>query len=293
MYSAFFSRSQSLLLLFASVFFGPVCAHAALELHSSRQSAYDLEICGLLKNTPPGETRYIHWADLRKLPTTKLRLEGEFVPGEQEVTVVFLSDLWSELPAGAGADVLLATCSDGYAAVYKRDFIAGYRPFLVLEINGQGPEKWPPAGLTFNPGPYVISISPVVVPAAADLLDASHKRPWGVNRIEVAVYAARFAPFYSGALAEPEAKVRAGRELWINSCYSCHQGPANAPGGTKSDRPFQVLVAYADYNPAYFRSYVRDPQKMMPGAKMAAHPHYTDAQLDELVAFITAAGKRP
>ena len=34
--------------------------------------------------------------------------------------------------------------------------------------------------------------------------------------------------------------------------------------------------------------FVRDPQKTMPGAKMEAHPHYTDTQLEALMAFITA-----
>ncbi len=265
---------------------GVAAARAAIEIHPVASSPYDLAITGLLEDVPSGETRFITWADLRKLPTSKLKLEGEFVPGEQEVTVVYVSDLWAALPLKEGADALLATCTDGYASVYKKEFIADYRPFVVLEINGKGPEQWPPAGLTFNPGPYVISVSPVIVPAVAGLLDASHKRPWGVSRIEVANYAARFAALYSGALENPAAKVADGREIWVNSCYSCHQGPVPELGGTKSDRPFQVLTAYAKYNPDYLKAYVRDPQKVMPGAKMAAHPHYTDEQLDALIAFL-------
>jgi cytochrome c2 len=51
------------------------------------------------------------------------------------------------------------------------------------------------------------------------------------------------------------------------------------------------LAAHAAFNQAYFRKYVREPRSVMPGAKMEAHPHYTDTQLDELIAFITADGK--
>ena len=260
----------------------------ALPLHSEKSSPLDLAVTGRLADVPAGEKRYVRWADLRALPTTKLRLDGEFVPGEQELTVVFLSDLWAALPAGAGADTLLATCDDGYASIYRTAFIADYRPFLVLEINGQGPEKWPPAGLNFNPGPYVISVSPRLVPAVATLLDAGHKKPWGVTTLELANFAERDRDSFSGRWAALSARAAAGREIWINSCASCHRGPVSTFGGTKSDRPFEVLAAHAAYNRDYFKKYVRAPTSLIAGAKMEAHPHYTDAQLDALIAFITA-----
>jgi hypothetical protein len=37
---------------------------------------------------------------------------------------------------------------------------------------------------------------------------------------------------------------------------------------------------------------VRNPKAMMAEALMEAHPHYTDAQLDDLIAFITADAKK-
>ena len=263
-------------------------ADAALPLHREKTSPYDLALVGRLAGVPEGEKRFVRWADLRALPTTRLRLDGEFVPGEQEVTVVLLSDLWKELPRGAGTDTLLATCDDGYASIYRAAFIADYRPFLVLEINGQGPEKWPPAGLTFNPGPFVISISPTVVPAVATLLDAGHKKPWAVTALELANFAERDRDSFSGRWASLSPRAIAGREIWINSCASCHRGPGSTFGGTKSDRPFEVLAAHAAYNADYFKKYVRAPTSLVASAKMEAHPHYTDAQLGELIAFITA-----
>ena len=258
----------------------------ALPLHAERASALDLALTGLLAGTDPGTTRYARWADLARLPRTTLRLTAEFAPGEQEVTAVFLADLWAALPVREGADSLLASCADGYAAVYDTAFIRDYRPFLILAINGQGPEKWPPAGLRFNPGPYVISVAAGVVPAVAQLMDAGHKRPWGVTTLELARLEHRFSTFSIGPWAGPSATVRQGRELWIHSCASCHRGPGDTFGGTKGERPFELLAAQARHAPDYFRRYITAPKGLVPAAKMEAHPHYTEAQLDALTAFV-------
>ena len=270
----------ALFLVFAAV------STQALELHATRTSPTDLSLTGLLTGVPAGESRYVRWADLAQLPSPKLKLTGEFGPGEQEVTVVFLTELWKSLPLGAGADTLLATCTDGYASVYRATFIASHRPFLILAINGQGPEKWPPPGLKFNPGPYVISVSADVAPAVAQLLDAGHKKPWGVSDLRVARYADAFAGLSTGSRAALSAPAIAGREIWVHSCASCHAGPPATFGGTKSDRPFDVLAAHARYNPTYFKRYIRDPKGFAPSAKMEPHPHYSDAQLDALIAFL-------
>jgi hypothetical protein len=263
-------------------------AAQALELRPQRGSPTDLAITGLLAGLPRGEARYVRWSDLRALPVVRLRLRDEFAPGDEEVTVLFLDDLWRALPRAAGADVLLATCSDGYASVYRRDFIARFRPFLILEIDGRGPAQWPPPGLTSNPGPYVISVAAGVAPAVATLLDANHKKPWGVVALEVASYAERFHDAYAGPWARLSVRGEAGRNIWINSCASCHAGPGKIFGGSKSGQAFPTLAALAAANPAFFRAYVRHPQALVPNAKMESHPHYTDAQLEALIAFITA-----
>ncbi len=267
-----------------------LAAAPSLRLARERTSPTDLAVTGRLVGVPAGETRFVRWADLARLPQRKLKLAGEFVPGEQEVTAVLLSDLWAALPRAAGADTLLATCTDGYAGVFRESFIREYRPFLILEINGRGPDTWPPPGLSFNPGPYVITIAAELAPAVASLLDAGHKRPWGVNAIEVAAYADRFSGALQGRWAELSPRAEAGRELWVNSCTSCHGGPGGAFGGTKGERPFETLALLAR-DPGWFRRYVRDPKRVDPAAKMEPHPHYSDAQLDALIAFINAEPK--
>jgi cytochrome c2 len=260
----------------------------ALDLHAERASPYDLALTGLLAGVEPGATRYARWADLHALPTTQLQVDGEFVKGPQTLTVVFLADVWKALPAAAGADTIFANCGDGYTAVYTAAFIAEYRPFLVLEIDGQGPENWPPPGLAFNPGPYVITVSADLVPSVAHFLDVEHKKPWAVTSLELGNFAAKYHGIYSGRWASLSPEADAGRQIWINSCASCHPGPAGTFGGTKAGRPFAVVAAYAGADPAFFRKYVRNPKSLVASARMEAHPHYTDEELAQLVAFITA-----
>ncbi len=269
----------------------PARRSAALGLHPTPSSPYDLAVSGNVAGVPAGGIGYLRWSDLRALPTSQIKLDGEFVKGTQTVTIVFLSDLWKALPVAPGSDTLLATCaSDGYAAIYTLDFMARYRPFVVLEINGQGPDKWPPPGLAYNPGPYVISVSADLAPAAAGFRDMPHKKPWGVTQVEVARSADRLSALYSGKWASLSPDAEKGREIWINSCASCHKDPEGKFGGTKSGKPFQVLAAYAAYDRAYFERYVHNPQAVVPTAKMEPHPWYTDAELRQLEAFVTAGG---
>jgi cytochrome c2 len=260
----------------------------ALDLHRDRSSAYDLALTGRLAGVPAGGTLYARWSDLRALPSTRLTVDGEFVKGPEELTVVFLADLWKALPVAPGADTLIATCTDGYASVYTAEFISAYRPFLVLEIDGKAPKEWPPKGLEFDPGPYVVTVSAGISPAVAKFRDVEHKKPWGVTTLEVASYSERFKAIYSGSWASLSAPARDGRDIWVNSCASCHEGPGGIFGGAKAARPFQVIAAYAGHDRPYFMKYVRDPKSLVPCANMEPHPHYTDTELSDLIAFITA-----
>jgi mono/diheme cytochrome c family protein len=273
---------------------GPVALGAgqsvALPLRSERGAPTDLEIRGMIAGQEPGGNRYARWSDLMALPTARLRISDEFRPGVQEVTVLFLSDLLSALPLSKGADVVFATCNDQYASVYRFDFIGRYRPFLVLEIDGLGPDRWPLTGMTYNPGPYAILVSPTVVPEAARLLDLAHKKPWGVVGIEVGRFSDAFKDIYTGKWGTLSTRAAEGREIWINSCASCHQGPGSTFGGSKSGQPFALLEAVAAGNPAFLKTYVRNPVSLNPAAKMEPHPYYSDPQLDAIIAFILAEG---
>jgi hypothetical protein len=264
-------------------------AHA-LDLHRGRSSPLDLAVTGRLVGVPAGETRYVSWSDLRAMHTERITVVGEFMPGPQVLTVLFLGELWRALPVGPGADTFLATCTDGYASVFTSEFIGRFRPFLVLEINGKGPGDWPHAGLSGDPGPYAITVSARLAPESAAYRDLEHEKPWGVTTLEVASYEERFRGIYSGAFTALSPKEKDGREIWVNSCASCHEGPPGTFGGTKSGRPFPVIAAYARYDRPFFENYVRDPKSMVPSAQMEPHPRYTDAEMAGLVAFIAGGG---
>jgi len=122
----------------------------------------------------------------------------------------------------------------------------------------------------------------------AGLLDPNHKKPWGVQTLELVKFADRFRGASTGKWARLSARAQDGREIWVNSCASCHVGPGDIFGGTKSGQPFVILQTLAQYQPDFFRLYVRDPKKANPMARMEAHAHYTDAQLAALIAFVTA-----
>jgi cytochrome c2 len=263
-------------------------ARAMLPLQTERTSRFDLEVTGTLVGAPDGARRYVRYADLCALPTTKLLLSDEFIQGRQEVTVVFLSDFWKAMPVPPDADCLLATCQDEYASVFRREFIAAYRPFFVLKINGAGPDQWSGHGPASDPGPYAITVSTPLVPAAGGFLSLEHKKPWGVVTVEFARYAEKFHDAYAGRWASLSTRAAAGRELWVNACASCHPGPGRTFSGTKSHQAFAILTAIARGDPALFRRYVRQPTSVSADAKMEEHGYFTDDQLQAIIAFITA-----
>ena len=265
---------------------------AALPLQPERSSPLDLELCGRLDGLSAGSTEFVRWEDLRALPTREIDLPDEFGKGPRKARILFLSDLLAALPQLPDADCLLATCKDGYASVYTHAFIQAYRPFLVLELDGLGPSRWPPPGLKYSPAPYAITVAYALVPEARSILDIGHKKPWGVIRLEVARFDLAFRGAFQGAWEHPTPGAAAGRTLWINSCASCHPGPEGTFGGTKSGMPFPAVTAIAAFAAPTFRQYVRDPRSVSASAKMEAHPHYSDAQLDQLIAFITAGTAR-
>ena len=71
----------------------PCLGGPALDLLPARSSPDDLAVSGLVAGLPEGAAGYVRWADLRSLPTVRLRITGEFGPGARELTVVYLDDL--------------------------------------------------------------------------------------------------------------------------------------------------------------------------------------------------------
>ena len=259
-----------------------------LPVAPGRGGPFDLNLSGSIEGLPAGGWGHLRRADLLALPATTLAVRDELGPRIQTVRAIFLSDLLARLPLRRGADLVLAECSDGYLSVYPLAFIRAYRPFLIVSVGGRGPADWPALGVPAGAGPYVIDVSTELVPAAARLRDLGHKQPWGVVALRVTTVADAFGALYRGRWAGLGAAAADGRDIWINSCASCHFGPDGATGGSKAGRPFAVVAAFAAAAPDFLRQYVRDPQSLMPGAKMEPHPYYSRRDLDDLIAFLTA-----
>jgi cytochrome c2 len=286
-------------LIFAAIAWGigvgatALSASTELTLHSARNSPQDLAVTGKLRGVPAGETRYVRWVDLRNLPAREMVMSDQLMPGKQTVLLIMLNEVLRALPTALDADGIIATCTDGYASIYTETFIGRYKPFLILELNGIKAEQWPPAGMAYNPGPYVIGVADEVVAGVGQLMDVGHKRPWGVNALEIVNYRERFRSLYGGNLQSASNEVNEGREIWINSCFSCHNIPNEKLGGVKGSRPIQIIAAQAIYNKDYFRTYVREPKKANPAATMEPHPHYSDEQLEALTAFLKQMTEQP
>jgi hypothetical protein len=264
----------------------PASSRATVPLLPGPGAPFDLPVAGMIAHIPKGAPMHVRRANLLELPAATVDVTGVFGTKARVARVVFLADLIDALPLAPAADLLIAECSDGYISVYPFSFIRRYRPFLVLEIEGRGPQAWPPPGLADNPGPYAIAVSDGIVPGASAVRDVAHKEPWGVVLLRFTSIAESFGGFFRGRWASPGPAERSGREIWIHSCASCHPGPVGVTGGTKSGRPFAVVEAFAASDTKFFKQYVRNPASLMPGAKMEPHPGYTDAELDELISFL-------
>lgn len=267
----------------------------AVELHQARASPTDLEVTGLLRGVAAGERRWVRWEDIRRLPSRTIESDGEFLKGRQVLRVVLLEDLLARLPLAPGFDTVVAVCSDGYAAAFDAQFRQAWKPFIVVEINGTGPNAWPLPGMPSDPGPYIVSVSDAVTPGVSGLLDVPHKQPWGTTELHFVREADAFRSLHEGDWRALSASAERGRTLWVNSCFSCHTGPADATGGTRSGRPFVVLQALARHAPDHFAAYVRNPRAFAPEARMTPHAHYTDAQMADIIDFVIAkpAGAAP
>lgn len=93
-------------------------------------------------------------------------------------------------------------------------------------------------------------------------------------------------PARTHAEALTESAIR-GKHLWEdNNCMGCHtlfgEGAYYAPELT------QVMERRGA---TFVRAQLKDPQKMYPGERKMTNYHFTDAQIDDLVAFLEWAGK--
>ena len=225
------------------------------------------------------------WAyeKLAALPSKTFTFDdGSYFDG-REVKVVPMAEFWKVADSKGSADVMTAYCTDKYFSVYTREFVETYDPFIIIEVDRNKPSAWTD-GLE-NASPFFISVN--FDDSKPPYQDKGHKRPWGVQSVTFGKYDEMFSVFYTGAFAHITGPAAQGRDIWINSCASCHQAPGDGIGGHKAVRPWEILAIHAKMNQEYFVNYVRDPKSLNPAALMEPHSEYDDEEMAALVAFLS------
>lgn len=261
----------------------PVSA-SQIILHGERSSPGDLEVGGELAGVPHGSTRYIRYDDLLRLPQEsstvsddsnfreKIEIEG--------VSLEILARLLGQAPADA---LIVAICYDQYRTNYPRDYLAAHHPVLVLRVNGQLRDHWPPSENGGPLGPYLIS-HPFFKPAFKILSHEDEPQiPYGVTRIEVRRESVVFGAIRPPGKWQPNSPVGQGYVIARQDCFRCHN--MGAEGGTMAGRSWLKLAELATDDGKKFRQTIRNPASVTPGAKMPAQPAYDDATLDALTAY--------
>src|SRR5215472_5300794 len=105
-------------------------------LHAERSSSGDLEVGGEHAGVPAGESRYVGYEDLMRLPQETYNVSDDSnFHGKTEISGVALATLAQAW--GNSADMIVAICYDHYRTNYPKDYLAAHHPVLVLRINGQ------------------------------------------------------------------------------------------------------------------------------------------------------------
>lgn len=262
---------------------GCFLTHAApLELRPTRSSPFDLEISGRLTTSPTNG--FVTREQLRSLKLVSVTNQHDGALKKPTVyTGVYLQDLRSALPVAAESDVVFAICDDGYAAHFPADYVAAFRPLLILELDGHPAEDW---GKSLASGvgmpPYYINsaeFAPRKSETAAGRPEAA-RYPYAVARLEFTTAAQTLDRLKLPSGASKAAQ--AGEKLALRDCLSCHAH--GRFGGSNSGRPWLLLKTWAA-NTNYFQRYVRKPRNVQPTAKMPGFPDYGDDALDALTAY--------
>jgi len=251
-------------------------------VRGQRTSPGDLELGGDLAGVPAGETRYVRYEDLLRMPQETYAVSDDSnFRGKTEISGVALSTLAQTM--GKSADMIVAICYDQYRANYPKDYVAAHHPLLVLRINGQDREHWPATAEGGSMAPYVIS-HPKFKPAFKVLSHEDEAQiPYAVTRLEFRREADVFGAIRPAGKWTTDSPVGMGYVIARQDCFRCHN--MGAEGGTMARRSWVELAEMAQVDPALFRAIVRNGADVKDGAKMPGQPGYGDATLDALTEY--------
>lgn len=203
---------------------------------------------------------------------------------ERDLTIVPLTKLIEHFDVPAESDIVLAECNDKYQSNYSAEFIAEKNPYLVLKIDGIPFGKVMADQGMPHLAPYCMTID-----ENDDLLDPGNKSPYGLTRLVFSTEEKVLQEIALTAEEQDDPKLVAGKHIYVNNCVSCHATTAGTFGGYVSDRNIMILATQAKFNRDYFMKMMMDPANTLETAeRMPAHTHYSDADLTNLIAFLSA-----
>jgi mono/diheme cytochrome c family protein len=283
---------RGLLLLLAGVVLAVASpADSKLQLHVDRTSAGDLEVGGDLAGMPAGSTRYIRYEDLLRLPQEIYTVSDDSnFPAKTTIEGVSLEALAHQIGNVPKDLLIVAICYDKYRTNYPSDYLATHHPLLVLRINGQPRDRWPPSEDGGAMGPYLIS-HPFFKPAFKVLSHQDEPQiPFGAVRIELKTEAEVFGAIRPGAAWRENERVQQGFVIARQDCFRCHN--MGTEGGTMAGRSWLKLAGIANADGTRFKKIIHNPASVSADAKMPAHSDYDDATLNALTAYFkTFAGE--
>ncbi len=265
---------------------GAVCCVASeiesrIVLHRSRHAVTDLEIGGSLEGVPKGETRFVSYVELLRLPQVSYTVSDDSNFGKTvQVSGVELEKLPALLGAQKDASMVIAVGDDKYEAHYPAAYLRAHHPLLVLRGNGKEPANWPVGVDGVAMGPYMVSHASYAPSFRVLSHEDEAQVPWGVVRTDVRREGEVYAPIEPQGAAANDPVVEQGYAIARQNCFRCHS--RSGEGGLKSSRRWKDLAEKAATDPKYFNAYVLDPKKINPKSQMVASPEYDEATLGAL-----------
>jgi cytochrome c2 len=250
-------------------------------LHATRQAPTDLELGGAV----PGAGQFLSYQELLQLPQVAafMTSHDSNFPTPARVDGVALDELRRLL--GAGGDMVVAVCKDGYRSNYPASYLAAHHPVLVLTVNGKSQESWPKAENGGELGPYVVA-NPGFTPSFKLLSHNDEAQiPFQVVRLDFRNESEVFGAIAPPGNFAPGSPVIDGYRIAQQNCYRCHN--MGAEGGHMASLAWPVLAAMAKGSPEFFAKYVRNPQALNPHSRMAASPDYDDQTIAALRAYFS------
>jgi mono/diheme cytochrome c family protein len=253
-------------------------------LHNTRTHPDDLQLGGDLIGVSTGQTRFVTYADLQKLPQVQFQLaHGTTFQGPVKISGIPLETLEHAVGVKPGSSMINAICVDKYNAHYPDSYIRAHHPVLVLSINGLDHAHWPEGSAHENMGPYLIAQSAYKPRYKILSQEEEEQVPWGVVRLDTQREADVYGPIEP---IGPDAKntlVHQGYIIARENCFRCHN--RNGEGGTKSPITWSGVAQLANADANSFATYVRTPTKIDPASQMDPSPNYNDATINALRAY--------